>query len=212
MNIIDLLRSSLFVLAHWLGGNFGGAIIVASIALRIAMLPLTLPATRRRLIREQKEREMAPALAELKQRYAKDPSKLQPAIQKLYAANGLSLVDGRSLLDSLLQYPPAALLYGAIAGTGRDTGGFLWMSNLVSPDRALAIVASVVSVGTAWLAARSPEGNQAMRLLPLAITGAITYLFLSHFSAGVGLYSITNSVVMAAERVVARRSLARAAK
>ena len=49
MNAIDLLRSSLFVLAHWFGGSFGAAIIGASIALRVLMLPLTLPATRRRL-------------------------------------------------------------------------------------------------------------------------------------------------------------------
>jgi YidC/Oxa1 family membrane protein insertase len=210
MNILDLLRSTLFVAAHGFGGSFGAAIIAASIALRVAMLPLTLPATRRRLIRERRERELAPALAELKKKYAKDPARLQPAMQELYAAHGLSLVDSRSMLDSLIQYPPAALLYGAIARSGRDAGSFLWMSNLVSPDRALAVVASVVSIGTAWLAARSPESSQAVRLLPLAITGVITYVLLSHFSAAVGLYSITSSVVMAAERALARRSLDRA--
>jgi hypothetical protein len=85
------------------------------------------------------------------------------------------------------------------------------MSNLVSPNTALAVVASGVSIGAAWLAARSPESNQALRLLPLAITGAITYLFLSHISAGVGLYSMANSVMMVAERAIARRSLERSA-
>jgi len=210
MNIIDLLRSSLFVLAHWFGGSFGLAIIAASIALRVAMLPVTLPATRRRLIRERRERELGPALADLKKRFAKDPARLQPAMQELYAANSLSLVDHRAMFDSLVQFPPGALLYGAIVRAGRDAGRFLWMPNLVSPDKALAVVASIVSIGAAWLAARSPESNQALRLMPLAITGVITYLFLSHFSAGVGLYSITNSVMMVAERAIARRSLERA--
>ena len=211
MNIIDLLRSSLFVLAHWFGGSFGLAIIASSIALRVAMLPITLPATRRRLIRERRERALAPALADLKKRFANDPARLQPAMQELYRANGLSLVDRRAMFDSLIQFPPGALLYGAITRAGRDAGSFLWMSNLVSPDKALAVVASVVSVGAAWLAARSPESSQALRVLPLAITGVITYLFLSHISAGVGLYSIANSVMMVAERAVARRSLERSA-
>ena len=209
MNIIDLVRSSLFVVAHAFGGSFGLAIIAASFALRVAMLPITLPATRRRLIRERRERELAPALADLKKRFAKDPGRLHAAMQKLYAANGLSLVDRRAIFDSLIQFPPAALLYGAITRAGRDAGSFLWMSNLVSPDKALAVVASVVSVGAAWLAPRSPESNQALRLLPFAITGVITYLFLSHISAGVGLYSIANSVMMVAERSIARRSLER---
>ena len=51
--LIEILRGSLFVLAHWCGGSLGTAIIVASVAMRVALLPLTLGAARRRLIRER---------------------------------------------------------------------------------------------------------------------------------------------------------------
>jgi hypothetical protein len=33
-NLIDVLRGSLFVLAHWFGGSFGAAILVASALMR----------------------------------------------------------------------------------------------------------------------------------------------------------------------------------
>ncbi|HEY9226321.1 MAG TPA: YidC/Oxa1 family membrane protein insertase [Gemmatimonadaceae bacterium] len=210
MNIIDLVRSSLFVLAQWFGGSFGTAIVAASVVLRVAMLPITLPAARRRLVREQRMRAMAPALEQLERRHAGQPERLFRATEELYAANGLSMFDRRVLLDSLLQFPPAALLYSAIGRAAGQAGGFLWISNLVTPDRALATVAGVIGAASAWFAARSPEASQISRLLPLAVTGVITYFFLAHISAGVALYSITNSVVAAVEQAVARRSLDRA--
>src|SRR5215510_11598083 len=99
MSPVDLLRSSLFVLAHWFGGSFGAAIVVASLVLRIAMLPVTLRATRRRLILEAKMRAIAPDLARLKKRYAGRPQDLLLATQRLHEEKGITLVDGRSLMD-----------------------------------------------------------------------------------------------------------------
>ena len=48
-SLMDVVRASLFVVAHWCGGSFGAAIVVTSIATRLVLLPLTLRATRRRL-------------------------------------------------------------------------------------------------------------------------------------------------------------------
>jgi YidC/Oxa1 family membrane protein insertase len=209
MNLTDLLRSSLFVLAHWFGGSFGAAIIAASVAMRIVMLPVTIGATRRRLAREAKLRTLGPELERLKQRHAGKPKDLMTATERLYAANGIAFVDRRSFIDMLLQFPPAALLYSAINGLGRDVGGFMWVKSLASPDRALALAAGLVSAAAAWAAGRSPESRQAVVLLPLAITGVVTYVFLSHVPAVIALYSVTNSVVAAVEQAVVRRSMHR---
>lgn len=209
MNPIDLLRSSLFVLAHWFGGSFGAAIIGASVVLRIAMLPLTLPATRRRLVRERAMRALAPELQRLKDRYADKPDRLMGEMQKLYAAHGLSMLDGRALRDALFQLPAGALLYAAITRVGKEAGAFLWIQNLVSPDRALAVIAGALGAASAWLAARSPEASSASALMPLAVTGVIAYAFLSHISAGVALYSIMNSACATIEQAIVRRTLDR---
>ena len=209
MSPLDLLRSSLFVLTHWFGGSFGAAIVVASLVVRIALLPITLRATRRRLILDAKMRALQPELARLKTRYAGRPQELILATQRLQEDNGIKLIDGRSLRDMLIQLPPGALLYSAIRRVAQQAGGFLWVPSLVAPDRALALLAAVISGGGAWLATRSPEGRSAASLAPIAIAGVITYVCLSNISAGVALYSITNSVVAAVEQAVVRRSLAR---
>src|SRR4249920_81700 len=101
-NLIDVLRGSLFVLAHWFGGSFGAAILVASALMRIALFPVTLGATRRRLLREQKLRELAPELADIKRRHADKPDLLFAATQRAHEAHGVPLFDPRAAIDSLV--------------------------------------------------------------------------------------------------------------
>jgi YidC/Oxa1 family membrane protein insertase len=209
--IADLCRGALFALAHWCGGSFGTAIVVAAVGLRVVTLPLSLRATRRRLVRADRLRALAPELAALKQRYAKQPEKLAAAMQRLHAEHGLSMFDTASAVDSLLLFPPAAALYSAIRAVPRGAGRFLWMTDLVSPDRALAAVAALVSAGIAWAATTSGDSSRAAQLAPI-LGAVVTFAILSHISAGVALYSLTNSVFAGAEQVLARRALRQAVR
>jgi YidC/Oxa1 family membrane protein insertase len=203
--IADLLRAGLFALAHWFGGSFGAAIVVLAIAVRAGLLPLTLRATTRRLVREAKLRALAPELAKLKRRHARRPSALGPAVEQLYEKHGIRLVDSAALVDSLLQFVPAASLYAAIRGLPR-AGRFLWMADLMTPDRTLAGLAALISAGIAWAASASGDGGRAAQLAPI-LTALVTFGILSHLSAGVALYSFTNSVIGGAEQALARRML-----
>jgi YidC/Oxa1 family membrane protein insertase len=207
--IVDLFRAALFALAHWCGGSFGAAIVVGAVALRVAMLPVSLGATRRRLLREAKLRALAPELAALERRYAGRPAALGPEVRRLYERHGVRLFDPRAFVDSLLQFPPVAALYAAVRGLPRGVGRFLWMTDLVSPDRGLAALAALVSAAVAWVATTSGESGRAAQLAPI-ITAAITFGILSHISAGVALYSVTSSVIGATEQALARRMLERA--
>ena len=49
--VVDLFRGALFALAHWCGGSFGAAIVVAGVALRVVMLPVSLRAELSRKLR-----------------------------------------------------------------------------------------------------------------------------------------------------------------
>jgi YidC/Oxa1 family membrane protein insertase len=206
-NLIDVLRGSLFVLAHWCGGSFGAAILIASTVMRVALLPLTLPATRRRLIREQRMRDLAPRLADLKRRYADKPDLLFAATQKLHDAHGVPMFDRRAMFDSFLSFPPAAALYSAVRAAADRAGGFLWVADLAKPDRLLAAVAGVLAGASAWTSSPAPAGAPGAQLLPVVVATIVTFLFLSHLSAGVALYSVSNSVIGAAERAIAARTL-----
>jgi YidC/Oxa1 family membrane protein insertase len=202
----DLSRGVLFALAHWCGGSFGAAIVIAAAALRVVLLPVSWRAARRRLVREAKLRALAPELAAIQRRYAKRPADLASAVERLHETHGVALFDRASFIDSLIQFPPAAALYSAVRGVPRGAGAMLWMSDLVTPDRALAAIAAAVSAALAWLAASSGDGSRAAQLAPL-LTAVVTFAILSHLSAGIALYSITNSVIGGVEQALARRRL-----
>jgi YidC/Oxa1 family membrane protein insertase len=204
--IVDVFRGALFALAHWTGGSLGGAIVVAAAALRIVMMPLSLRAARRRFAREARLRVLAPAMAELQRRHAGQPAALAAAVRQLHQRHGVSLVDRASFVESLLQFPAAAALYSAIRGLPRGAARFLWMSDLVPPDRGLALLTAFVSAGATWMATSSGESGRAAQLAPI-MTAAVTFAILSHLSAGVALYSLTNSVVGGVEQALARRML-----
>lgn len=205
-NMIDVLRGSLFVLAHWCGGSLGGAILLASAATRIALLPLTFGATRRRLAMEQKMRDLAPAIERIKRSNASRPELVHSKTLELYAANGVNPLDMKAFATGLAQWPPAAALYSAIRGSAAHAGGFLWIPDLAKPDRLLAVVASVIAGGAAWIGAAGTAAKGPSPTFMVGVSIALTLLFLSHMSAGLALYSITNSVVGVAERSLALRA------
>jgi membrane protein insertase Oxa1/YidC/SpoIIIJ len=205
-NVLDVIRGTLFLLAHWCGGSYGSAILIGSAAVRIALLPLTLPGARRRVRQERTLASLAPRLEQIKTRYATQPARVLAETRKLHAAHGVSALDRRSLIDGFVQMPPAMALYSAIRGLASRAGGFMWIADLTKPDGWLAALAAGVAAGIAWISVLSPEGKTAAHVVPALITGVITLLVLTHLSAGVALYSIANSVVAGAERQIALRS------
>jgi membrane protein insertase Oxa1/YidC/SpoIIIJ len=205
--IVEILRGSLFALAHFCGGSFGAAIILASAAMRVALVPITFAATRRRLIQEQKLREIAPQVEALKKRYAKKPDEFAVALQKLRADNGIPIVDGKSVLSGVASFPPGAALYAAVRAAAAKAGGFLWIADLAKPDRLLAAGAATLAGGLAWASASHGDAKPAAQLMPVLITVSISVAVLWHLSAGVALYSVSNSIVGAVERAIAQRSL-----
>jgi YidC/Oxa1 family membrane protein insertase len=207
--IVDLFRAALFGVAHVFGGSLGAAIVASAVALRVVMLPLSLGAAKRRLVREAKLRALAPKVAELKRRHAGRPGAFEAATRRLHEAHSVPLFDARSLVDSLLQFPPAAALYSAVRALPRGVR-FLWVTDLTAPDRALALVAAFVSATVTWFATTTGDANRAAQIAPI-LTAVMTYVILSHFSAGVALYSLASSVIGATEQALARRMLAREA-
>lgn len=154
---------------------------------------------------------LAPQLAQIKKRYATQPTRLVTETQKLQAAHGISPMDARSLLDALVQMPAAVALYSSIRSLGAKAGGFLWVADITKPDRWLAALAAAVAAGIAWVSLAPSEAKTAAQLIPMLVTGIVTLVVLSHLSAGLALFSVANSVVTGVERRIALRSSNRAA-
>lgn len=177
-SLVDAIRVSLFVVAQWFGGSLGAAILVSSMAVRVAMIPLALAANR----------------AAAKAKAPVRPTTLPP-------------VNARALAGTALQLTLVAAFYSAIRALSEKAGRFLWVVDLGKTDRLLVIIATSLAAAVAWLTPASTDAKAVAQIAPIVITSALTFLVLTHMSAGLALYSVANSVVTAAERRLVARSL-----
>jgi YidC/Oxa1 family membrane protein insertase len=202
---------------HPIGGATA-AIVLCTAALRLFLLPLTLAAVRG----ERTRGALAPRVAELRDRHAKDPARLATELTALYRSAGTSPFAG--LMPMLLQTPafiiwyrfftaariaghPNALLSDRFLGAGLAT-------HLLGGGHVLAFVPLLVALaGLALVAVRRARWVAAQTGTP-APRGVLAWLpFASLFSALVMplaavVYLVATLSWSAAENVLLRRGLA----
>lgn len=88
--------------------NYGLAIILFTIVVKLLLLPLNIKSQRAM----KKQAKLQPVLAELQKKYANDQQKLQQETMKLYKDNNVSMMGG--CLPMLIQMPILIALYQAI--------------------------------------------------------------------------------------------------
>lgn len=88
--------------------NYGLAIILFTIVVKLLLLPLNIKSQRAM----KKQAKLQPVLAELQKKYANDQQKLQQETMKLYKENNVSMAGG--CLPMLIQMPILIALYQAI--------------------------------------------------------------------------------------------------
>src|SRR6266498_2006064 len=135
-----LFAAALAHLVQLFGGSLGCAIIVLSLGLRIALLPLTIKLARRAGRNQELLRSLQPEIEELKKRFAKQPERLWEEMRKLYRAHDYSPLDFPALAGTFAQLPIFAMVYGTITRAITGSQSFLWIRNLAAPDSLLALV------------------------------------------------------------------------
>jgi YidC/Oxa1 family membrane protein insertase len=160
---LNPLSNALIILNNVLFSNFGLAIIVFTLLMRLATMPLTL----RQIHSTRAMSALQPKMQEIQKKY-KDPKRRQEETMKLYRQAGVNPLG--CLLPMLVQMPIWFALYGAlritVGGTPESVVGlsqrlypwgfiesavplenrFLWL-DLGQPDRSL-ILALLVFVST----------------------------------------------------------------
>ena len=106
--ILDPLLNGLVFLYAVLGRNFGITIVVFTIIVRLATLPLTL----RQIRSTQKMTALQPRLKVIQERYAKDRARLSQETMKLYRESGVNPIG--CLGPLVIQFPIWIGLYMAI--------------------------------------------------------------------------------------------------
>ena len=132
-------------------GNYGIAIIIVTILMRIIVFPLTLKQEKSM----KKMRELQPELEKIKEKYKDNPQEYQQKTAELYRESGVNPLGG--CLPLLIQMPVFVALYWAFSGNAIPADAkFLWFT-LKQPDRLFMI------------------GNFAFNLLPILNVG-VTYI------------------------------------
>ena len=129
------------IFLYGLVGNYGWAIIIFSIMIKIVLYPLT-----RKSFQSMKEMQaLQPKIAELREKYSKDPQRLNQETMKLYKDHGVNPMGG--CLPMALQMPVLFALFNLFRTTiMMRQAEFLMIHDLSAPDGALVIGGMAINV------------------------------------------------------------------
>lgn len=184
-----------FLFLHQFVPNWGVAIIVFTLIIKILLHPLT----HKSFVSMKKMQELAPRLEEIKRKYGNDPQKLQEETMKLYRETGVNPASG--CLPMLLQIPIFIALYELFLNAVELKGAsFLWIKDLSQPDPTyiLPILMGVSMIVQQFL---TPTTNKQQQYIFYAMAVFFTFLFAS-FPAGLVLYWFTNNLITAVQNLI----------
>jgi len=196
------------------GGDAALGIVLFTLAVRIMVLPLGVRQARSTRIRER----LAPRLAALRKRHARDPERLAKETSALFAKEGSSPFAG--IMPGLAQLPFLWLMYRvathptALAGhdllgapLGQQVAGVVTHYGLLSwPVLVFALVLVLIGV-VAWVTSRKIRGTLAQeqpelmrKIMPLMPYGSLLAAAVLPLAAG--LYLLVSTAWTVGERAV----------
>ena len=190
---LEVLQSALELFSSTFGVSVGAAIVLLTITLRVALLPLSWSSAYRGCIHQKKLRKLQPELQRLKERFRSDPHVLAERTLALYRARNLSIVEGRAFLGSLAQMPVFLGMF-QILREGTSAARFLWISSLSRPDFWIAIVAGIT---TAMMMAANPELPEQARMLMIVLPSVIAFVFALKFASALAVYWVASNLFTA---------------
>jgi YidC/Oxa1 family membrane protein insertase len=207
---------NILVFIYSVVGNYGIAIIILTILLKLVTLPFSLQQTRSM----KKQAELQPELQALQKKHGKDKEKLSQEQMKLYKERGINPLGG--CLPMLIPWPLFLAFYQsvntvmstqpeqflelskhllpALAASVPVGVQFLWL-NLTKPDPLYILPA--LAVVTTWMQQKMTSGmqpggdgqgaqmNQTMQLMMPLFMGYITL----SFASGLAIYWVLFNVI-----------------
>ncbi|KXX64590.1 membrane protein insertase YidC [Marichromatium gracile] len=180
---------------HALVGNWGWAIIVLTILIKLAFFKLSETSYRSMA----NMRKLTPRLQAIKDRYGDDKQRLNQAMMELYKTEKINPLGG--CLPILVQIPVFISLYWVLLESVemRHAPFILWLDNLSAPDPyyVLPLIMGVSMFVQQKLNPPPPDPMQAkiMMALPFVFT-----VFFAFFPAGLVLYWTVNNIISIAQQ------------
>lgn len=221
-SIIALPLFWVLKLFYSLMGNYGWAIILLTIIVRIPFIPLVNKSQKSM----KKMQEIQPRMAEVREKYKKDPQRMQKEMMELYKTHKVNPLGG--CLPMVLQIPVFFALYKIllISIELRSAPFILWIKDLSAPDTLfghiplavpliggfaigpLPILMGITMVIQQKMTPSSldPAQNKMMMFMPVIFT----FMFLN-FASGLVLYWLMNNVFSISQQFYVNQKLAKKA-
>jgi len=195
------ISKPLFAILHWLDthiGNWGWSIIILTLLIKLLLFPLSYKG----MMSMQKLKDLAPQMKSLKEKYGKDPQKMNMKMMELYKKHGANPMGG--CLPMLLQIPVFFALYRVFLNAVELQGApwTLWITDLSLKDP--FFVLPILMGVSMWYQQRitpntmtDPIQQKVFQWLPVVMT-----MFFVTFPAGLVLYWLVNNIFTIAQQFV----------
>ncbi len=186
--------------------NYGWAIIIFSILIKVILYPLT----RKSFQSMRKMQELQPKMQALKEKYKKDPQRMNQETMKLYKQHGVNPMGG--CLPMLLQMPVLFALFNLFRTTImlRQASFLGLIHDLSAPDEILHLGGMVINVlpvlMTVTMILQQRMSNQNPQQKAMAYMMPVFFMFIFYkLSAGLNLYYVMFNVLTVAQEVLIKK-------
>jgi YidC/Oxa1 family membrane protein insertase len=188
--IISKVLVGFLIWVHSLFGNWGIAIIVLTVCVRIVLFPLTWKQIKSMVAM----RQLKPEIDEINVKFKDDAQQKQLAMMEVYRKNGVNPFSG--CLPILIQMPVWWALYTVLqTAVELYHTPFLWFRDLSAPDPyfLLPVVIGAMSFVQQKIMPQQADAAQ-QKMLLYFMPGLFTVMML-FLPSGLGVYILTNSVL-----------------
>jgi YidC/Oxa1 family membrane protein insertase len=195
---LTVIAVPLFWLLSWihkLVGNWGVAIIILTVIIKLLFYPLSAASYRSM----GKMRVLAPKLQRLKELYGDDRQRMQQAMMDLYKTEKINPLGG--CMPILVQIPVFIALYWVLLASVelRHAPFMLWIDDLAAPDP--WFILPLLMAATMWIQTMlNPEPPDPVQAKVMKIMPIVFSVFFFFFPAGLVLYWLINNVLSIAQQ------------
>ncbi len=190
---------------HTYTGNWGWAIIIMTLLVRVVLFPLTYKS----MISMNKLKDLAPKMRDIKERYKGDPQKMNSHMMELYKKHGANPMSG--CLPIILQIPIFFAIYrvllNAIELKAAPWAFWIHDLSLMDPYFILPILMGATMFAQQLITPmtiQDPTQAKIMKFLPLIFT-----FFFVAFPAGLTLYWFVNNLCSFVQQLVINKLFAK---
>ncbi|QJQ06652.1 membrane protein insertase YidC [Undibacterium piscinae] len=191
--VLTILAKPLFwlmELIHKILGNWGWTIVVFTIAIKLALFPLSAAGYRSMA----KMKVVTPKMTAVREQYKNDPQKMNMAMMELYKKEKINPLGG--CLPILIQMPVFLSLYWVLQASVEMRGApwVGWITDLTAPDPwyILPVIYAISMYITTKLNPAPADPMQAKMMLFMPLAFSVMFFF---FPSGLVLYWVVNNVL-----------------